>query len=67
MPEEQPDRFTGTPLLKKDKEDAGVFGPLHPHLQVTKGVADGVLLGLRYEARDIDQDLSSEADRPVVR
>jgi type I restriction enzyme R subunit len=34
--------------------------PLHPHLQVRRGGADGVVLDLRYEARDIDQKLTSQ-------
>ena len=34
---------------------------LHPHLQVRRGVKDGVVLDLRYEARDVDQHLASPA------
>ena len=54
--------FTGTPLLKKDKKTTlEVFGPYIHTYKFNEGVADGVVLDLRYEARDIDQDLSSEA------
>ena len=61
--------FTGTPLLKADKATSiETFGILHPHLQVRRGVADGVVLDLRYEARNIDQHLTSpQQGRQVVR
>lgn len=54
--------FTGTPLLKRDKKTTlEIFGPYIHTYKFNEGVADGVVLDLRYEARDIDQDLSSEA------
>lgn len=53
--------FTGTPLLKKDKKTSlETFGPYIHTYKFNEGVADGVVLDLRYEARDIDQDLSSK-------
>lgn len=53
--------FTGTPLLKKDKKTSlEIFGPYIHTYKFDEGVADGVVLDLRYEARDIDQDLSSQ-------
>lgn len=53
--------FTGTPLLKKDKKTSlEIFGPYIHTYKFDEGVADGVVLDLRYEARDIDQDLSSK-------
>ncbi len=53
--------FTGTPLLKKDKKTSlEVFGPYIHTYKFDEGVSDGVVLDLRYEARDVDQDLSSK-------
>lgn len=52
--------FTGTPLLQKDKKSSlEVFGPYIHTYKFNEGVADGVILDLCYEARDVDQDLSS--------
>lgn len=54
--------FTGTPLLKRDKKTTlEVFGPYIHTYKFNEGVADGVILDLRYEARDVDQELSNEA------
>lgn len=54
--------FTGTPLLKKDKATSlETFGPYIHTYKFDEGVADGVVLDLRYEARDVDQDLTSKA------
>ena len=53
--------FTGTPLLKSDKKSSiETFGTYIHTYKFDKGVADGVVLDLRYEARDVDQDLSSQ-------
>lgn len=53
--------FTGTPLLKKDKQTSlEVFGGYIHTYKFSKGVEDGVVLDLVYEARDIDQRLGSE-------
>lgn len=53
--------FTGTPLMKKDKKKSiEVFGPFIHTYKFDEAVADGVVLDLRYEARDIDQHLTSE-------
>jgi len=52
--------FTGTPLLKADKKRTiEVFGPYIHTYKFDEAVDDGVVLDLRYEARDIDQDLTS--------
>src|SRR4051812_3217141 len=52
--------FTGTPLLKRDKETSiETFGSFIHTYKFDEGVADGVVLDLRYEARNIDQDLTS--------
>src|SRR2546425_7114186 len=53
--------FTGTPLLKKDAQTSlEVFGGYIHTYKFSEGVADGVVLDLVYEARDIDQRLGSE-------
>jgi type I restriction enzyme R subunit len=52
--------FTGTPLLKKDKQTSmEVFGPFIHTYRYDEGVRDGVVLDLLYEARDIDQEITS--------
>ncbi len=53
--------FTGTPLLKKDKQTSiEVFdGYIHTY-KFSEAVEDEVVLDLVYEARDIDQRLGSE-------
>ncbi|MBV6418695.1 MAG: hypothetical protein CMLOHMNK_03625 [Steroidobacteraceae bacterium] len=54
--------FTGTPLLRKDKPmTRDVFGtPIHTY-KFPEAVADGVILDLKYEARDVPQRLTSQA------
>ncbi len=53
--------FTGTPLLKKDKQTSiEVFGPYIHTYKYDEAVRDGVVLDLRYEARDIDQSITSQ-------
>ncbi len=53
--------FTGTPLLKKDKQTSmEVFGGYIHTYKFSEGVEDGVVLDLVYEARDIDQHLGSQ-------
>ncbi len=52
--------FTGTPLLKKDKQTSlEVFGGYIHTYKFSEAVEDGVVLDLVYEARDIDQKLGS--------
>lgn len=54
--------FTGTPLLKTDKATSiETFGSFIHTYKYDEAVADGVVLDLRYEARNIDQDLTSPA------
>ena len=54
--------FTGTPLLKKDKATSlEIFGGYIHTYKFSEGVEDQVVLDLVYEARDIDQRLSSQA------
>jgi len=53
--------FTGTPLLKKDVPTSlEVFGSYIDIYTFKEGVEDGVVLDLVYEARDIDQRLTSQ-------
>jgi type I restriction enzyme R subunit len=52
--------FTGTPLLKVDKQTSiEIFGTYIHTYKFDEGVADKVILDLRYEARDIDQKITS--------
>lgn len=52
--------FSGTPLLKKDKQTSlEVFGKYIHTYKFDEAVADKVVLDLRYEARDIEQKISS--------
>jgi type I restriction enzyme R subunit len=54
--------FTGTPLLRADKQSSiETFGPYIHTYKYDEAVRDGVVLDLRYEARDIDQDITSPA------
>lgn len=53
--------FTGTPLLKKDKQKSiEVFGSFIHTYKFDEAVADKVVLDLQYEARDIDQYIRSQ-------
>jgi type I restriction enzyme R subunit len=50
--------FTGTPLLKADKMTSiETFGSFIHTYKFDEAVRDGVVLDLRYTARNIDQDL----------
>ena len=54
--------FTGTPLLKDDKKRSiETFGPYIHTYKYDEAVNDGVVLDLRYEARDIDQNIRSQS------
>lgn len=54
--------YTGTPLLKKDKKTSlEVFGRYIHTYKFDEAVADGVVVDLRYEARDIDQHITSQS------
>ena len=53
--------FTGTPLLKADKQKSiEVFGRYIHTYKFDEAVKDKVVLDLRYEARDIDQSVKSQ-------
>jgi type I restriction enzyme R subunit len=52
--------FTGTPLLKKDKQTTReVFGTYIHTYKFHEAVADKVVLDLKYEARDVPQRITS--------
>jgi len=52
--------FTGTPLLKKDKQTSlEVFGKYIHTYKFNEAVEDEVVLDLMYDARDINQKISS--------
>lgn len=53
--------FTGTPLLKADKQKSiEVFGRYIHTYKFDEAVKDKVVLDLRYEARDVDQNITSQ-------
>jgi type I restriction enzyme R subunit len=53
--------FTGTPLLRKDKQmTREVFGTYIHTYKFHEAVADKVVLDLKYEARDVPQRLTSK-------
>lgn len=52
--------FTGTPLLKTDKTSVEVFGKYIHTYKFNEAVQDKVVLDLLYEARDVDQIITSQ-------
>jgi type I restriction enzyme R subunit len=53
--------FTGTPLLKKDKRTSiEVFGGYIHTYKYDEAVRDDVVLDLQYEARDVEQKITSQ-------
>jgi len=53
--------FTGTPILRTDKQKSiEIFGSYIHIYKFDEAVKDGVVLDLRYEARDIDQRITSQ-------
>lgn len=53
--------FTGTPLLRKDKQTTReVFGTYIHTYKFNEAVADKVVLDLKYEARNVPQRLTSK-------
>lgn len=54
--------FTGTPLLVKDKKTSiEVFSPGYIHTyKYDEAVTDGVVLDLRYQARDVEQVITAQ-------
>jgi type I restriction enzyme R subunit len=53
--------FTGTPLLRKDKQTTReIFGKNIHTYKFHQAVEDGVVLDLKYEARNVPQQLTSQ-------
>lgn len=53
--------FTGTPLMKKDKKKSiEVFGPYIHKYKFNEAVEDKVVLDLRYEAREVEQNITNQ-------
>lgn len=53
--------FTGTPLLKETKKTSmETFGPFIHTYKFNEAVEDGVILDLRYEARNVEQYLGKK-------
>jgi len=53
--------YTGTPLLKKDKQKSiEIFGPYIDKYKFDEAVEDGVVLDLLYEARDVEQFVTDQ-------
>ncbi|WP_140987200.1 type I restriction endonuclease subunit R [Asticcacaulis tiandongensis] len=50
--------FTGTPLLKKDKNTLATFGGLIHKYAIDEAVADGAVVPLLYEGRLVEQQLT---------
>ena len=54
--------FTGTPLLKKEKNNFARFGNLlEPHYSISQAVEDGSVVPLLYEGRHVEMTQNKEA------
>jgi type I restriction enzyme R subunit len=54
--------FTGTPLLKKEKNNFFKFGGLvEPHYSITQAVKDGAVVPLLYEGRHVEMEQNKAA------
>lgn len=54
--------FTGTPLLKKEKNNFNKFGALiEPHYSITQAVEDGAVVPLLYEGRHVEMEQNKAA------
>jgi type I restriction enzyme R subunit len=51
--------FTGTPLLKKDKNTLATFGGLIHKYAIDEAVADGAVVPLLYEGRLVEQQVQA--------
>ena len=53
--------FTGTPLLKKDKQTSiEVFGKIIHSYKFDEGVRDGAIVDLLYDPRNIEQEITNQ-------
>ena len=54
--------FTGTPLLKKEKNNFSRFGELvEPHYSISQAVEDGAVVPLLYEGRHVEMSQNQAA------
>lgn len=54
--------FTGTPLMKKEKNNFHRFGGLiEPHYSINQAVADGAVVPLLYEGRHVEMEQNKSA------
>jgi type I restriction enzyme, R subunit len=54
--------FTGTPLMKKEKNNFAKFGSLiQPYYSITQAVEDGAVVPLLYEARHVEMTQNQKA------
>lgn len=53
--------FTGTPVLKKEKDTIKKFGGLIDTYTITQAVADKAVVPLLYEGRHVDQKVDKES------
>lgn len=54
--------FTGTPLLKKDKQTSvEVFGKIIHSYKFDEGVRDGCIVDLLYDPRNVEQEITNQA------
>ncbi len=53
--------FTGTPLMKKDKNDAVKFGGIIDKYTIDQAVKDGAVVPLLYEGRHVEQEVNKKA------
>lgn len=54
--------FTGTPLLKKEKNNFQKFGGLiEPHYSINQAVEDGAVVPLLYEGRHVEMEQNKDA------
>ncbi|AZG79023.1 type I restriction endonuclease subunit R [Methylocystis rosea] len=52
--------FTGTPLMKKDKNTLSTFGGLIHKYAIDEAVADGAVVPLLYEGRLVEQQITGD-------
>jgi type I restriction enzyme R subunit len=53
--------FTGTPLMKKDRNTMGKFGRVIHKYTIKDGVTDGAIVSLLYEGKMVDQSVNKTA------
>lgn len=53
--------FTGTPVMKKEKDTISRFGGLIDSYTIRQAVADGAVVPLLYEGRDVEQHVDRAA------